>query len=98
MSDIVIVKVKDGINIRADMMGYWRKEIIKQKETGVIVLPWFLTAITVKEDVEIQVDKETTMTCLGCIYRDLAAVSYPCLSCKRISECQSEDCYKDEEE
>ena len=51
-------------------------------------------------------EKETThdvskvlgMTCLGCIYKDLTAVSYPCLSCKRIHECQSEDCYKEEEE
>ncbi len=29
MSDLVIVKVKDGINVKADMMGYWRKEIMK---------------------------------------------------------------------
>ena len=37
-------------------------------------------------------------TCLGCIYKDLPAYSYPCLSCKRIHECQGEDFYKDEEE
>lgn len=58
MSDLVIVKVKDGINVKADMMGYWRKEIMKQKETGVIVLPWFLTAVVVPENVEIQFEKE----------------------------------------
>ena len=58
MSDIVIVKVKDGINIKADMMRHWRNEVIKQKETGVIVLPWFLTAIVVSEDIEIKVESE----------------------------------------
>lgn len=58
MSDLVIVKVKDGINIKADMMRYWRNEVIKQKETGVIVLPWFLTAIVVSEDIEIKVESE----------------------------------------
>lgn len=57
MSDLLIVKVKDGINIKADMMGFWRNEIIKQKESGVIVLPWFLTAIVVPEDIEIKVEK-----------------------------------------
>lgn len=54
MSDLVIVKVKDGINIKADMMEYWRKEILKQKETGAIVLPWFLTAVVVPKNTEIQ--------------------------------------------
>lgn len=57
MSDLVIVKVKDGINVKADMMSFWRKEITKQKETGVIVLPWFLTAVVVPEDTEIKVEK-----------------------------------------
>lgn len=54
MSDCVIVKVKDEINIKADMMEHWRKEIMKQKETGVIILPWFLTAVVVPEDIEIR--------------------------------------------
>lgn len=57
MGDLVIVKVKDGINVRADMMNFWQKEIIKQKETGVIVLPWFLTAIVVPEDTENKIEK-----------------------------------------
>lgn len=58
MSDIVIIKVKDKINVRPDMMECWRKKIMKQKETGVIVLPWFLTAVAVPEDIEIQFEKE----------------------------------------
>ena len=58
MSDLVIVKVKEGINVKPDMMGYWRKEIMKQKETGVIVLPWFLTAVVVPEGIEIRFEEE----------------------------------------
>lgn len=57
MNNLVIVKVKDGINVKADMMNFWRNEIIKQKESGVIVLPWFLTAIVVPEDTEIEVEE-----------------------------------------
>ena len=58
MSDLMIVKVKDGINVPADKMSHLRNEIIKQKETGVIVLPWFLTAVVVPEDTEIKVESE----------------------------------------
>ena len=58
MSDLVIVKVKEGISVKPDMMGYWRKEIMKQKETGVIVLPWFLTAVVVPEGIEIRFEEE----------------------------------------
>ena len=58
MSDLIIVKVKDGIDIKADLMKHLRMEIMKQKETGVIVLPWFLTAVVVPEDIEIQFEKE----------------------------------------
>lgn len=60
MNDLLVVKVEDGVNIKADMMGHWRKEIMKQKETGVIVLPWFLTAVVVPEDIEIRFDEEVT--------------------------------------
>ena len=55
MSDLLIVKAKPGINIKADLMDYWRKEILRQKETGVVLLPWFLEAEVVPEDVEVQV-------------------------------------------
>lgn len=58
MSDLIIVKVKDGINVQADMMRHLRNEIIKQKETGVILLPWFLTAIVVPENTEIKIESE----------------------------------------
>ena len=58
MSDLIIVKVKDGINVDAYMMKYWRNKIIEQKETGVILLPWFLTAIAVPEDTEIKIESE----------------------------------------
>lgn len=59
MSDLVIIKVRDGVNLKTDMMGHWRKEIMKQKEeTGVVILPWFLTTVVVPEDTEIQFEKE----------------------------------------
>ena len=69
MSDIVIVKVKDGINIKADMMRYWRNEIIMQKETGVILLPWYLTAIAVPEDTELKIESEEQERCEDAISR-----------------------------
>ena len=56
MSDLMIVKVVEGVNIDPDKMRHLRNEIIKQKETGVIVLPWFLTAVVVPEDTEIRVE------------------------------------------
>lgn len=58
MSDLIIVKVIEGFNIKPDSMKYLQNEIIKQKETGVIVLPWFLTAVVVPEDIEIRVESE----------------------------------------
>ena len=72
MSDIVIVKVKDGINIKADMMRYWRNEIIMQKETGVILLPWYLTAIAVPEDTELKIESEEQERCEDAISRQAA--------------------------
>lgn len=54
MSDLLIVKEKPGINIKADVMDHWRKEILRMKETGVIVLPWFLDVVVAPEDVEVQ--------------------------------------------
>lgn len=58
MSDLVIIKVDSPYPIKISVIEHWRKEIMKQKEIGVIVLPWFLTAVTVPEDTEIQFEKE----------------------------------------
>ena len=55
MSDLLVIKVKPGINIKADLMDRWRKEILRQKETGVVLLPWFLEAVVVPDDIEIQI-------------------------------------------
>lgn len=55
MSDLLIVKVKPGINVEANLMNYWRKEILRQKETGIVVLPWFLDLVVAPEAVEVQV-------------------------------------------
>lgn len=58
MSDLLVIKVKTGINVKADLMNHWRKEILRQKETGVVLLPWFLEAVAVPEDVEIKVEED----------------------------------------
>lgn len=55
MSDLLIVKMNPGIKIKSDVMDYWRKEILKMKETGVVVLPWFLDVVVVPDDVEVQI-------------------------------------------
>ena len=53
MSDLLVIKAKPGINLKADLMDHWRKEILKMKETGVVALPWFLDVVVVPENVEI---------------------------------------------
>ena len=58
MSDLLVVKVKSGIEVKPDLMRYWCKEILKQKETGVVVLPWFLDVVVAPEDVEIKVEED----------------------------------------
>ena len=58
MSNLMVVKVKEGINISADLMEYLQKDIVKQKETGVVILPWFLTPVVVPEDTEIRIERE----------------------------------------
>lgn len=50
-----IIIVKSGVNVHANVMEHWRKEILRQKETGVIVIPWFFDVVVVPEDVEVQV-------------------------------------------
>ena len=70
MSDLIIVKVKDGINIDADLMRHLQNEIIEQKETGVILLPWFLTAIVAPEDTKIKIESEEQDHCNTCGYEE----------------------------
>lgn len=53
-NDLLVIKVKPGINVKADLMDHWRKEIIRQKETGTILIPWYFDAVVVPEDVEVQ--------------------------------------------
>lgn len=56
MKENNLIIVKSGLNIKADLLEHWRKEILKQKETGVIVLPWYLDVIVVPEDMKVQFD------------------------------------------
>ena len=58
MSDLMVVKVINGVNIKPELMKHLQKDIIKQKETGVVILPWFLTAVVVPEDTEIRIESE----------------------------------------
>ena len=59
-NNLLVVKVKSGINVKADLMDHWRKEILRQKETGLVMLPWFLEAeVVVPEDVEIKFEEDT---------------------------------------
>ena len=58
MSDLMVVKVIDGVNIKPELMEHLQKDIIKQKETGVVILPWFLTTVVVPEDIEIRIESE----------------------------------------
>lgn len=55
MSDLLIIKVKPGINVKADLMDHWRKEILRMKEIGLVLLPWYLDAEVVPGDVEVQI-------------------------------------------
>lgn len=57
MSDLLVIKVKPGINLKADLMDHWRKEILRQKETGTVLLPWFLEAVVVPKDIELKFEE-----------------------------------------
>lgn len=57
-NDLLILKMYPGIKLKSDVMDRWRKEILKMKETGVIVLPWFLDVVAVPEDVEIKFEED----------------------------------------
>lgn len=57
MGNLMVVKV-NGVNIKPELMKHLQKDIIKQKETGVVILPWFLTAVVVPEDTEIRIESE----------------------------------------
>lgn len=58
MSDLMVAKVINGVNIKPELMKHLQKDIIKQKETGLVILPWFLTAVVVPEDTEIRIESE----------------------------------------
>ena len=60
MGNLMVVKVINGVNIKPELMEHLQKDIIKQKATGVVILPWFLTAVVVPEDIEIRIESEET--------------------------------------
>lgn len=58
MGNLMVVKVINGVNVKPELMKHLQKDIIKQKETGVVILPWFLTTVVVPEDTEIRIESE----------------------------------------
>lgn len=58
MGNLMVVKVINGVNVQPAVMEYWQKVLIKQKETGVVILPWYLTTVVVPEDTEIRIESE----------------------------------------
>ena len=53
-NDLLVVKMNPGIKLQSEVMDRWRTNILKMKETGVVVIPWFLDVVVVPEDVEIK--------------------------------------------
>lgn len=57
MSETLIIKV-NSFHLSPEDMHNLRQQIIKQKEEGVVVLPYFCEAIIAPEDVDIRVEEE----------------------------------------
>lgn len=55
MNNLMVLKAVYGVNIDGCLMEHLQKDIVKQKETGVVILPWFLTPVVVQEDTEIKI-------------------------------------------
>lgn len=58
MSDLLVIKMNPGIKLQSEVMDRWRTNILKMKETGVVVLPWFLDVVVVPEDVVIKFEED----------------------------------------
>ena len=56
MADILVVKL--NAIFPADRISEIRKEIIRQKESGVVVLPPYCDVLMVPEDIEIRFEED----------------------------------------
>ena len=56
MNDVLVVKLNKVFP--TDTIYKIHKEILRQKESGVVVLPTYCTAIIVPEDVEIKLEAD----------------------------------------
>ena len=56
MSDVLVVKINALFS--SDKIFAIRKHILKQKESGVIVLPSYCEALVVPEDIEIKLEAD----------------------------------------
>lgn len=54
-----VLVVKPMIKVNVETLEALHKNILLQKETGVVVLPWCVEALLVPEDVEIKVENKT---------------------------------------
>ena len=61
MSDLLIVKVVEGVNVPSEIMQSWHDKILEMKKEGIVLLPWYLRAELVPENVEIKFEED-----LGC--------------------------------
>ena len=59
MKDVLIIKSE--VRLPKDMIEQWHEKILKMKEEGVILLPYYLTPMVVPEDVAIQFVEEDTL-------------------------------------
>lgn len=56
MSDVLVIK--SGHAVRPERLRELRRDILTQKETGVIVLPSCVDAVIVPDDIKIVIDDE----------------------------------------
>lgn len=56
--EILVIKINSMI-LTKEYEKKFRESIIKQKETGVIILPYFADAIITPKDIEIKINEES---------------------------------------
>lgn len=56
MSDILVIKCRH--TVRPERLRELRRDILTQKETGVIVLPSCVDAVVVPDDIKVVIDDE----------------------------------------
>lgn len=69
MKNDEILIIRCQIPMKPQKADILRKQILEQKETGVILLPNYCTVVTKPKDIDIQVEQqERTCPCCDCKY------------------------------